>query len=104
MPVGLWQEVQALLWGAARRVALSGGGRNPLCYPPPQNSGASASLQRPPSLRLFQFFDHGGWSFCALQEWRRHIYQLEDVAYQMRGLAGRVALNGGTAPGRLGED
>jgi hypothetical protein len=45
-----------------------------------------------------------GWSFCALQEWRRHIYQLEDVAYQMRGLAGRVALNGGTAPGRLGED
>jgi uncharacterized protein len=28
--------------------------------PAVSNSGASASLQRPPSFRLFQFFDHGG--------------------------------------------
>ena len=36
MPVRLWQEVQTPPRGAGRRVALSWGGRNPLCYPPSQ--------------------------------------------------------------------
>jgi hypothetical protein len=54
MPVRVWQEIQTLPRGAERRVAL---GRENGSATRRPNSSASASLQRVPFFRPFQFFD-----------------------------------------------
>jgi hypothetical protein len=57
MPVRVWQEIQTLPRRAERRVAL---GRENGSATRRPNSSASASLQRLPFFRPFQFFDQTG--------------------------------------------
>jgi Adenylate and Guanylate cyclase catalytic domain len=90
MPVRLWQEVQALPRGAGRRVALSWGGRNPLCYPPSQTQALRQACNGVHPFGRFNSLTMG--VACAVELQSRMAVANDGVADDRR-IALRIGIN-----------